>query len=187
MTKNKDMAAARAALKGGPRTPPAEILARAELALELLCMGGKPMQIRAAVETRCGCCATGADKALKTARKLMRKMSERSRDDHRTFALSQLELMIQQETGAIRLGAIKAKIDLLGLAEPKQSEVAVQVSVVPYDPARTEAMRDPILRAKLLNLESEISLLPIFQKEPSHVESISAEDPGDPDTRGSCC
>ncbi len=181
----KDMKAARAARKKGPRTPPAQILQRADHAYMLLCFGGKPMQIRQQIMDEYKVCATGADRALKAARKMMREAGEKSRQEHLELALSQLECMIRGESGAVRLGAVNAKINLLGLSEPKKTEVDVQVTVVPYDPARTEAMRDPTLRAKLLNLESEISLLPIFSKEPDHGQEHSAENRRDPEPGGS--
>lgn len=82
--------------------------------------------------------------------------SKKDRKIHIAKALMQVESVIRNEKGALRLKAIQTKISLLGLDAPKRMEVAEMK--VPYQIDGTEiALADPVLREKMLEIDAQIA------------------------------
>ena len=154
-TENADrMAKARAAKRSdGGRASRVEVEHRVGEAFRLLLFNTRT-ETHSLLMEQFDCCSSSADAAIARARVLMQEECGRAREDHLSLALAQLEAMIASESGKVRLDAIKAKIELLGLAAPARSEV--NTSITTYDPVAQDALSDPAIREAALSLEESI-------------------------------
>lgn len=149
------MAKARAAItrKPGPSST-GEQLRRVGMAYQMIAFHPPGEVVRAVME-QFGCCKQTADKAVREARELMIEEAAKDRTYQFAHVLGQLEHVISKADWQTKLGAIKAKIDLLGLAAARESHVAIDV--LSYDPAAVRALEDPEVRETVLQLEETIS------------------------------
>lgn len=132
----------------------AEMAKRVAFAFELLGTE-RPFNVAAKVRAKFKIGQSAAQNVMKKARKIIQAEFELDRDELGQQVLHQLETIIcGTDSADFRLRAIKQKVDLLGLQAP------TRLQLVPpplYDPGATAAMKDPKLRAQILQLEQEIT------------------------------
>ena len=156
VSRKEAMALARAAKTGKPPASRIDMTIRAARAVALL-VDHRRVQVHMMLMEEFGVCADSADRIIKKAYAEMKATAAQERETHVALALEQIEDAVRAESGDVRLRAIKLKMDLLGLAAPVRSESEVNLTAKAYDPKALDAMRDPAVRAKAIELENAIS------------------------------
>ncbi len=151
------------ALKGSDANRPSqgEVLCRDDRAFDLL-LFNKYTQVLRLLQAEFGCGICAAKASVARARINMREALGEKREARIAKTICRLESMIANcKEPSDQLAAIKTEIDLLGLAVPKPGPgTSISVNVennTTYDLAYVDAMKDPELRERALQLERDIA------------------------------
>lgn len=146
-------------------------------ALELLTQK-HPQGINTTLMKEFGVCQKTAAKRLARAKLLIKQQYGAKREDQIAKVQHELQSMIQanSEKAALRLSAIKAKIELLGLAEPTKTEATITGDIRRTDPIDVYT-RNPEVLAQAIGVEARIHDLATEHTRPACPAKVDVSPP----------